>query len=209
MNDIFKNIKNIIFDFDGVIIDSMDVRANGVSEVFSHYDNNLVDKFIEYYRYNAGLSKFIKIKYFYNEILGKDISDEKINKYSNQLSNIMKERLASKEILINNTFEFIKNNYRKFNFHIASGSEEVELRFLCDKLEISQYFKCINGAPLHKNELVNKIIEENNYKKEETIIIGDSINDFDAAEINNIGFVGYNNLNLKEKGLGYIYKFIS
>ena len=207
MNNILKDIKNIIFDFDGVIIDSMDVRADGVSEVFANYDKELVDKFIDYYGYNAGLSKFLKIKYFYNKILNKDISDEKIEVYSNKLSKIMKEKLISKEVLIDDSCEFIKNNYEKFNFHIASGSEENELRFLCNKLGIDQYFKSIKGAPLHKNDLVNNIIEENSYKREETIIIGDSINDFEAAEINDIGFFGYNNLQLQDKGLGYIYKF--
>lgn len=208
MNNMFNNIKNIIFDFDGVIIDSMDVRVNGVKEVFSQYDDNLLDKFIEYYRYNAGLSKFIKIKYFYNNILNEDISEEMIVEYSNKLSKIMKAKLSSKEVLINDTYEFIKNNYKKFNFHIASGSEEKELKFLCDKLEISKYFKSIKGAPLHKNDLVKNIICENNYKKEETIIIGDSINDFDAADVNNIGFLGYNNINLEKKGVGYIYNFM-
>lgn len=207
MNNILKDIKNIIFDFDGVIINSMDLRVDGVSKVFAHYDKQLVDKFISYYRYNAGLSKFIKIKYFYNEILGKDISEEKINDYSNQLSRIMREKLSTKEVLIEDTYKFIKNNYKRFNFHIASGSEQSELIFLCDRLEISKYFKCINGAPLHKNNLVQNIIEKNNYKKHETIIIGDSINDFESAKINEIGFVGYNNLELQKMGLGYMYKF--
>ena len=207
MKSVLKNIKNIIFDFDGVIINSMDVRANGIKDIFSHYDKNLVDKFIEYYRYNAGLSKFIKIKYFYNEILGKDISEERIDEYSNKLSIIMKKKLISKEVLIEDTCKFIKNNYEKFNFHIASGSEESELIFLCDKLEISKYFKSIKGAPIHKNDLVKNIIDKNNYNRKETILIGDSINDFDAAKINNIGFVGYNNPQLQEKGVVYIEKF--
>ena len=49
---------------------------------------------------------------------------------------------------------------------------------------------------------------ENKYKKEETILIGDSINDFEAAKNNYIKFYGYNNLDLK-KTHNYIVSFKS
>ena len=198
------SIKNIIFDFDGVIIDSMSIRADGVREVFCNYDKNLVEEFVEYYKYNAGLSKFSKIKYFYNSILKKNISEEKVNEYSDQLSKIMKKKLILKEVLIKDTVDFIKCNYKKYNMSIASGSEEKELNYLCEQLEIKKYFRGIYGAPLHKNDIVKNIIKNNNYNLEETILIGDSINDFDAAKVNNIGFYGFNNESLKNKSDIYI-----
>ena len=207
MSKNIKEIKNIIFDFDGVIIDSMEVRVKGINKVFSEYDKEALDKFIEYYRYNAGLSKFIKIKYFYNNILGKDITEEKVNLYSKKLSEIMRLKLSSKSVLIKDTLSFIENNYHIYNFHIASGSEEEELKYLCERLDISRFFKSIHGAPIHKNDLVAKIIKENNYNKDETIVIGDSINDFEAAEINRIDFFWYNNLNLVELASKYIYNY--
>lgn len=202
-----RNIKNIIFDFDGVIIDSMDIRADGVREVFRNYDINVVDEFVKYYKYNAGLSKFEKIRYFYNEMLSEEISEEKINYYSEKLTSIMRKKLTNKEILIKDTLIFIINNYKYYNFHIASGSEEKELLFLCDKLGISEYFKSIKGSPIHKNNLVKSIIKENRYYLDETILIGDSINDFEAANINNIYFAGFNNENLSSYGELYIRSF--
>ena len=42
------------------------------------------------------------------------------------------------------------------------------------------------------------------YNIEETILIGDSINDLEAASNNNMIFVGYNNLSLK-KGKDHYY----
>jgi phosphoglycolate phosphatase-like HAD superfamily hydrolase len=38
-------------------------------------------------------------------------------------------------------------------------------------------------------------------------LIGDSINDYEAANKNNIFFYGFNNANLKSLGSGYIYNF--
>ena len=127
----------------------------------------------------------------------KNISEEKVNEYSDQLSKIMKKKLILKEVLIKDTVDFIKCNYKKYNMSIASGSEEKELNYLCEQLEIKKYFRGIYGAPLHKNDIVKNIIKNNNYNLEETILIGDSINDFDAAKVNNIGFYGFNNESLK------------
>jgi haloacid dehalogenase superfamily, subfamily IA, variant 1 with third motif having Dx(3-4)D or Dx(3-4)E len=205
--DKFKNIKNIIFDFDGVIVDSMHIRSEGFREIFCEYDEQLVKKLIVYNEINGGLSRFNKIKYFYNEVLNSDISENRIQEYAEAFSKIMKEKLTSKQILIADTVNFIKQNYSNYNFHIASGSEEKELQYLCKELEIYKYFKTINGSPKTKNELVKNIILENNYCLNDTVLIGDSINDYEAAVINNIGFFGYNNIELKGKGNGYIFRF--
>ncbi|WP_072682435.1 HAD family hydrolase [Arcobacter sp. LA11] len=190
-------IKNIIFDFDGVILDSMPTRDYGFREIFKEFDNNLVEKLIDYHNINGGLSRFVKIRYFYEELLNKNISDNEVQLLANSFSKIMKNELIKKKYLITNTVEFIINNHIKYNLHIASGSEHNELNYLCEKLELKDFFLTINGSPIKKNIIVENIINHNNYLKNETILIGDSINDYEAAQANQIKFYGFNNLELK------------
>lgn len=199
-------IKNILWDFDGVILDSMPIRDYGFRMIFKSYDAKLVEDFIEYHNLNGGLSRFHKIKYFYNNFLKKDISEDKINLYANEFSQIMKKELVNSKYLIEDTLFFLKNNYTKYNFHIVSGSEHRELNFLCEKLGLLDFFISINGSPTPKNELVKKLLIKNQYKNNETILIGDSLNDFEAAKSNNIEFFGFNNIDLKNKSK-YINKF--
>ena len=66
-------IKNILFDFDGVILDSMPTRNYGFKKIFEKFDDNLVDIFLIYHNKNGGLSRYVKIKYFYNELLLKSL----------------------------------------------------------------------------------------------------------------------------------------
>lgn len=199
-------IKVIFFDFDGVILDSMLVRDYGFRKIFENYPIELIDKFIGYHRYNGGLSRFHKIKYFYNTFLKEEIAEDKIQDYAYKFSKIMKSELVNKKYLIKETIDFIKNNYRLYNFHIVSGSEENELKYLCNQLEISNYFKSINGSPIDKNNLIKNVLKEKKYNPLNCILIGDSINDYDAARINKIKFFGYNNINLKSK-INYIDNF--
>jgi len=200
-----KNIKNILWDFDGVILDSMPIRDYGFRKIFENHTASIVDKFLIYHRLNGGLSRFHKIKYFYNELLQKDISEDKIQEYADKFTAIMKEQLINPKFLITESVEFIKDNHKNYNFHIVSGSEHHELNFLCQKLGLSEYFLSINGSPTPKSDLVKNLLEKEQYKKEETILIGDSINDYEAAKVNNVVFYGYNNIELKAiEGCNYL-----
>ena len=69
---------------------------------------------------------------------------------------------------------------------------------LCVNFDLSQYFISINGSPTKKEVLVDNILKKYAYDLNETILIGDSINDYRAAKLNNIQFYGYNNIELKK-----------
>ena len=195
-------IKNIIFDFDGVILDSVPTKTEGYRILFKEYSVEVVKKMVEYHELNGGVSRYEKIKYFFNKLLKQDISKDKVQKYADKYSEITKEELTNSKYIISDTVSFIKKNYRKYSMHIASGADERDLIYICDKLNLTKYFLSIYGSPTTKLNIVGAILTKNMYQKEETILIGDSVNDYEVAEYNRIEFYGYNNTQLKK------YKYI-
>jgi HAD superfamily hydrolase (TIGR01549 family) len=189
-------INTILWDFDGVILDSMAVRNWGFREIFKSFETEKVELLLDYHKKNGGLSRYVKIRFFFEEIMNEKITDKDVLKYANNFSILMKNELTNPENLIFDALNFIKENHRKYKFHIVSGSDQNELRFLCEQLNISHYFQSIHGSPTPKKELVSSLLKTNNYNLEETLLIGDSINDFDAAKDNNIYFLAYNNSDL-------------
>lgn len=202
-------IKNILWDFDGVIIDSMKVRDWGFEEIFKMFSKKDVIKLLEFHRENGGLSRYMKIRHFHEVILNQGISEEEVLDFSLRFSDIMRDELVNPKYLIDDSLSFIKNNYRNYNFHIVSGSDQNELRFLIRELGIKKYFMTIHGSPTPKNKLVKSLLSRHKYKLKETCLIGDSINDYEAAKYNKISFKGYNNFNLKPLQTVYIDSFIN
>ncbi|EAL3067894.1 HAD family hydrolase, partial [Campylobacter coli] len=68
--------------------------------------------------------------------------------------------------------------------------DEQDLIEICKMLDLTQYFLSIHGSPTKKEILVKNLLINNNYKNKETILIGDSVNDFQTALKNNIYFFG-------------------
>lgn len=191
-------IRTILWDFDGVIVDSMKIKGDGFAELFKEYDKKAVKKLEEYHYANGGMSRFEKIKYFFHQILQKNISENEVVELADAFATIIEKKLFDVSNLIPKTLKFIEDNHKKYDFHIVSGAEHDELNSLCKHFKIDKYFLSINGSPTKKEVLVKNILEKNNYKKDEAILIGDSINDYKAAVENNITFYGYNNINLKQ-----------
>jgi phosphoglycolate phosphatase-like HAD superfamily hydrolase len=200
-------IKNILWDFDGVILDSMKVRDWGFREIFKKFNKDEVDKLIEYHRENGGLSRYVKIRYFYENILERPIKKEEVLDYAENFSFLMKTKLTDKSNLIQDSVRFIQGKFNDYNFHIVSGSDQEELRFLCHELDLSKFFLSIHGSPTAKKILVKDLISNFNYDKNKTILIGDSINDYDAAVKNDIDFYGYNEITLDNLSKFYIHDF--
>ena len=189
-------IKTILWDFDGVILNSNKVRDKGFEMVLSGFPKDEVDKLLRFHRKNGGLSRYVKFRHFFEVIKGKEISEEEINDWASKFSDIMLSSLKDKTLLIPETNNFIKENYQNYQMHIVSGSDQTELRELCKSLEIEHFFKSIHGSPTPKNDLVKMLIDKHNYNPTNGILIGDSINDFEAAKVNDLHFQAFGNKEL-------------
>jgi HAD superfamily hydrolase (TIGR01549 family) len=192
------DIQLIFWDFDGVILNSNSVRDLGFEKVLASFSKDEVDALIAFHQKNGGLSRYVKFRYFFEEVRKEEVSEETIQKYANQFSEIMKSLLTDKSLLIDETITFIKKYYQNLPMIIVSGSDQAELRFLCEALEISHCFKRIHGSPKPKVQWVMEILEEERLDAQRCLLIGDSLNDFEAASQNMIPFMGYNNPLLDE-----------
>lgn len=187
-----KRQKVIFWDFDGVLLDSNAVRDLGFERVLSEFPKDQVDRLLAFHQANGGLSRYVKFRYFFEEIRKESISESEILIWAERFSTIMKGLLVNPKLLIEETLNFVKENQRKYIMHVTSGSDQDELRFLCKSLGIDHLFSSIHGSPKPKKEWVKELIEIYGYSKEECILIGDSINDWEAATENGIKFLGYN-----------------
>jgi phosphoglycolate phosphatase-like HAD superfamily hydrolase len=200
-------IKNILFDFDGVIADSMQIRLDGFREIVKNLPEDVVDRFVDYCKEAAGISRYVMFRHLYEDMLDKPISEKEVNDLSERFSQIMRIKMTSPKILIKETISFIKENHKKYNFHIISGSDGDELRYLCSKLGITDFFESILGSPVEKQNNIKDVMKKYDYSKLETIYIGDGKNDYKSAKFNQITFCGYNNIALKEISDFYIESF--
>lgn len=192
-------IKVVFWDFDGVILNSNEIRDRGFIEVLKEFPKEEVEQLLSFHQKNGGLSRYVKFRYFFEEIRNETITQEEVNRWALKFSEIMLYQLKDKSLLISETLNFIKNNYQKFRMHVVSGSDQIELRELCKSLGVNHFFKSIHGSPTPKNDLVKILLERHGYDPELGILIGDSINDFQAAEINNLYFQAYGNKELEKK----------
>jgi len=183
------NWKNIIFDFDGVLVDSNEIRVNGFSELFYDYKLEDVNKLVSYVHQNGGMSRYKKIRFFFEDIRNEDISNSDVNKLAEIYSKIVEEKVEKADAIPGS--EFFLNKYFKTNrLAIVSGSDQKELRRVCEKRGISRYFCSILGSPVDKGDNLRELIERQRWDVSECVYIGDSINDYDAAILNEVEFLG-------------------
>ena len=183
-------IKNIIFDFDGVILESNDVKIDGFYKLFESFGESNANMISQYFKNNAGLSRYDIIKYFFLEVCNKNINDEMLYKYSNKYSAIVKDKVIKTKFV--DGFKSFVSEYYEYKLFVVSSSDEQDLKYICERLNILKYFREILGSPIKKDINIAHIVDKYNLQKKETIYIGDSITEYYATVKNDLTFVGRN-----------------
>jgi phosphoglycolate phosphatase-like HAD superfamily hydrolase len=182
----------LFWDFDGVLIDSNGVRDEGFLRVLAGYPEGQLEQFMDFHRENGGLSRFVKFRYFFEELRKEPVSEAQIYELHLAFTAIMRELLADPARLIEPTVEYLRTHGARQPMHVVSGSEEGELRDLCQRLGLTPYFRSIHGSPAGKAEIIGGLLEAHGYPPEQCIMIGDAINDVHGAVATGIGFQAYN-----------------
>lgn len=193
------NLEVLFWDFDGVLMRSNEIRDMGFELVLASYPKHQVEKLMAFHRKNGGLSRYVKFRYFFEEIRGEEIKESQITVLAQAFSEIMRKKLNDNSLLIDETISFVKKSYGKLPQYIVSGSDQEELRHLCLSLGIKNFFEGIFGSPTPKKQLINQVLKQIPNLPERCLMIGDSINDFDAAVVNGLHFWAYGNPELSAK----------
>lgn len=180
-------IKAIIFDVDGVIIESAEIKTKAFAMLFADYPDKLPE-IIAYHQKNAGLSRYTKFQYFYEKILGQELSAQKEVELGERFSQIVLEEILNAPFTPG-ALEFLRRNKDRYYFFIASGTPEEELHYIIAHRQLSHFFREIHGTPKQKDEIIEDILARYHFPKREIVFVGDAESDRTAAEKVGISFI--------------------
>lgn len=182
-------IKAIIFDFDGVLAESFDIKTRAFARTFEDEGEDAVKKVVAYHVANGGLSRFEKFRYIYRTILKRELTDEIFRDLCRRFEQFVVEEVVNAPS-VRGADEFLKNTRGRYAMFICSGTPQDEIRMIAEKRGIAQYFSSIYGSPAGKDEIVKRIIRENGLQPGDVLYIGDAMSDYEAAVANGLVFIG-------------------
>ena len=181
-------LKAIIFDFDGVICESVEVKIEAFRKLFQDHPKQL-DQILRFHMDNGGMSRFEKFKIIYRDFIRQELTPEHSQELGRKFTEYSYQAVVNAP-LVKGADSFFENYYRTFLFFIVSGTPEAEMVSIVKEKGLEKYFKGIFGAPRLKGELLTLILKENKLDKSEAVFVGDSRTDYDGAKEAGVRFIG-------------------
>ena len=180
-------IQAIIFDFDSVIVESVDVKTWAFQELFKDEPEHH-EAIVAYHKANGGISRMVKIRHIYASILNRPLRDDVFNDLCLRYSRLVVEQVKACPY-VTGALEFLKAHRDHYDFYVVSGTPQDEIKDIVTVRGLSLYFKGVHGSPKTKDAAVREILAERGITGKQAVIVGDALADFEAARANGAHFV--------------------
>jgi phosphoglycolate phosphatase-like HAD superfamily hydrolase len=181
-------IKAIIFDFDGVLVESINIKTRAFKEIFKNETAKARKQIIDYHVTHGGTSRFEKLKFIYSSILDRDLSNETYTRLCEVFSELVIDKVANAQYVIG-AKEFLDNYSEQYECFVVSGTPAEEMKEIVRRRRMERYFKNVYGAPEEKSKVVKNILNQHKYLPKSVVYVGDAILDYKAAEANSSHFI--------------------
>ena len=179
----------IIFDFDGVVLESADIKTRAFALLFDEHPDEHVEAIVELHLRLAGVSRYEKFKLIYEDILELPLDDDELQRLGEEFSRIALEEILSCEF-VTGAREFLQRRHRSHALYVASGTPEEELRHIVRQRRLERFFRGVYGTPAVKADISRRILEETGAEPHEAVFIGDATTDLEGAREAGVPFIG-------------------
>ncbi len=181
-------IKAIIFDFDGVIVESVDIKTTAFAKLFEREGGKVVKKVVEHHLANTGVSRYEKFKYIYKEILKRDLSEDEFEELCDRFASLVVASVV-RAPYVKGAYPFLKKHAVKYKFFIISATPQREIEDIIRLRGMKKYFTAVYGSPRKKTDAVKEIINVYHLSPKELLYVGDALSDYEAATENRTRFI--------------------
>lgn len=179
LNDLFSGLQAVVFDFDGVILESGHIKTESFVALLAEQPA-LQPAFLAYHLQHLGISRYVKFRYMVEELLARPYTPADETELEAAF-----ERLVLDKILVcpfvagaKETLRALRNKLPTF---VASGTPHEELKMIVEKRGLAPYFNEVWGTPQSKPTILQHILQRHGWQANEVLMIGDGLSDYEAA----------------------------
>jgi phosphoglycolate phosphatase-like HAD superfamily hydrolase len=174
-----ETLRAIAFDFDGVILESADIKTAAFMALYAAFPEHL-PAIREYHVSNTGISRYVKFEYIQTKILGLPYTDRDRAERSVEF-----ERLTHEQILrcpeVEGAAALLRGLKGRVMRIVASGTPQIELRQIVAERGMGAWFDEVWGTPLTKPDILRDVLARHELAAGAVLMVGDAMNDYQSA----------------------------
>lgn len=179
----------ILFDFDGVLVDSARLKSELFVSFYADCTTAIRTAIREYCDVHGGVPRAQKFRHIQTQILRKPLTDSDYDRLCREFATRIIPQVIQAPF-IGGAKEFLGRYRGQFKLFVISGTQQPELRSICQIRGLTGCFVEIIGAPTSKSEGINEIIYDHQLAPKDAVMIGDSLTDYHAALETGVDFIG-------------------
>jgi len=182
--------RTLIFDCDGVVLDSNRLKTDAFFKAALPYGQDLACALVDYHRNNGGISRYRKFDYFLSHLVPEGARGPSREELLAEYAKLVFDGLLSCAVVPG--LAQLKASMPDCRWLIVSGSDQEELRTVFGKRQLSPLFEGgIFGSPDSKDQILAREISSENILQP-ALFLGDSRYDHEAARNADLDFVFIN-----------------
>ena len=187
--EMLRKYDAFIFDFDGVIVDSLGVKSEAFGQLFVDLGPEVMEKVKLYHLRNGGVSRYEKFKYYFRTFRGKEITAQESAMLDKQYSDLVVRKVVEADYIpgVVDVLKVIKTN-NKFCC-VISATPQDEIRHIVRERDLGNFFQVIVGSPRSKKENVGLVLAKHKLVSQKTLYFGDARSDYEAALAYGVDFI--------------------
>jgi phosphoglycolate phosphatase-like HAD superfamily hydrolase len=179
----------IVFDCDGIILESVDVKTQAFARIAAGFGQEASDRLVAYHQMHGGVSRYKKFEWFYQSVLERPISPEELDALNEKFTAHAYDAVMSCP-LVPGVRDVLERWHGRVPMYVDSGAPHAELVQILTARGLSGYFEGIEGSPPGKTEILRDIVTRCGVHPAKVVMVGDSSTDQYAAEAVKTSFYG-------------------
>lgn len=179
-----------VFDFDGVIVDSVDIKGDAFAAVYAEHGAAVVEQVRSFHLANGGMPRHAKIAHFERAFVGTEPTDETIEAKADAFARaVVDEVVAADEIA--GAIALIDWLAERVPVLVSSGTPHDELVEIVERRGWMAKFTGVFGSPATKADNLRTVAEALDVATSDLVMVGDAITDHEGAIETGSQFVGF------------------
>lgn len=181
-------IRVVVFDFDGVILESGDIKTHAFVELFAEHREH-VDAIRAHHLGNLGVSRFKKFEWIYTNLLHRPFDDAERTRLGDAFSALVFKKVCEAPFVPGAKESLAALAQVGIPMVVASGTPQEELDRIVDARGLRSFFREVHGTPAEKPAVLRRVMEQHACSADDVLFIGDGTSDHDAARAVGVRFL--------------------